>query len=65
MILDPSQLWNTMVGDSGVSVATLLDLYVRTLDGKQNHEMWEHFGEIGEKVGETRDALTPVWKAMA
>lgn len=65
MIIDPIDLSTTMVGDSGVSVGTLLELFVLTLDGKQNREMWEHFGEIGPRVAETRDAVVPVWKAMA
>lgn len=58
-------LATTMIADTGVSVAELTDVFIRTQDGRLDREMEaEHGLELGERVTNARSALRDVHRAF-
>lgn len=55
MNINPKDLSNFMIGDSGVSVQQLIDAYQSVLDGEGDHDIHERAGLPYDEVTELCD----------
>lgn len=53
------------IGDTDVTVADLVDIFVRTQDGRQDREMHDEHGvDLGDRVRDARAALLPIHRRL-
>lgn len=64
-IIDPHELTEFTVGDSGITVSALLDVFVRTQDGRLDRDMEAEYGPLGARVAKVRAALMPTWREIS
>jgi len=59
-----ADLATTTIADTEVTVQDLIDSYLVSLDGKQSHELEDHFGVHAERIGAVRNAVRPLWNMV-
>lgn len=63
--ITPHELVHHKIGDTGITVAALLDVFIRTQDGRLDREMRDEYGPLGDRVARVRAKVMPAWTEIS